>query len=258
MSWLGKLIGAAIGLYFGGPIGAIAGLLIGHYLYDRDRSPASSAADARSVQQAFFKTTFQVMGYVCKADGRVSAAEIQTAEAVMRHMALNPEQRRRAIEYFNEGKSPGFVLERTLDEFTRACRGRRLLYRMFLEVQIQAAFADGIVDPVEQRTLLNIAQRLGLSQADLSRLETLLRGGAPHGASAQSRQDDLAKAYEVLGVAPNAPDADVKKAYRRLMNQHHPDKLVSKGLPPEMMKMAQERTQEIRAAYDTVQAARKR
>jgi DnaJ like chaperone protein len=60
----------------------------------------------------------------------------------------------------------------------------------------------------------------------------------------------------VLGVAAGATDAEVKTAYRRLMNQHHPDKLVAKGLPEEMVALATEKTQEIKAAYDTVKAAR--
>ena len=64
------------------------------------------------------------------------------------------------------------------------------------------------------------------------------------------------QAYAVLGVSPHEADADVKRAYRRLMNQHHPDKLVAKGLPEEMMRAATEKTQEIKAAYERVKEAR--
>ena len=69
-------------------------------------------------------------------------------------------------------------------------------------------------------------------------------------------QSTLKAAYQVLGVAETASDAEVKKAYRRLMNQHHPDKLVAKGLPEEMMKLATEKTQEIKNAYEQIKIVR--
>jgi len=74
---------------------------------------------------------------------------------------------------------------------------------------------------------------------------------------AQSSQVSIEEAYKVLGVSSDVDDAQLKKAYRRLMSQHHPDKLVAKGLPPEMMQLAKEKTQEIQAAYDRVKTARK-
>ena len=64
------------------------------------------------------------------------------------------------------------------------------------------------------------------------------------------------EAYGVLGVAPTASDRDVKTAYRRLMNQHHPDKQAARGLPDSMMEIAKERTSEIRAAYEVVKSHR--
>ena len=60
----------------------------------------------------------------------------------------------------------------------------------------------------------------------------------------------------MLNVQPDAGEAEVKRAYRRLMSQHHPDKLVSKGLPEEMVKVATRKTQEIKAAYEKIREAR--
>jgi len=74
----------------------------------------------------------------------------------------------------------------------------------------------------------------------------------------QSSEEALKEAYAVLGVTSAASDGEVKKAYRRQMNEHHPDKLVSKGMPEEMVKMATEKTQEIKAAYELVVAQRKK
>ena len=67
---------------------------------------------------------------------------------------------------------------------------------------------------------------------------------------------NIKDAYKVLGVQNDASDAEVKKAYRRLMSQHHPDKLVSKGLPDEMIRIATDRTHEIRKAYENIRSNR--
>ena len=68
----------------------------------------------------------------------------------------------------------------------------------------------------------------------------------------QSSGPTLSDAYKVLGVSESDDRNAVKRAYRRLMNEHHPDKLVAKGLPPEMMEMAKEKAQQIQAAYDLI------
>jgi DnaJ like chaperone protein len=180
-------------------------------------------------------------------------------------MSLSPEMRRTAIGLFNEGKSTAFDLDAVLDQFREECHRRRNLLQMFLEIQLHACFADGAVHAEERRVLQYICQRLGISRQEFAHLEALVRAARTFaGAGAQGgrwrgaapSRDRTAEAYEVLGVKRDASDAEVKTAYRRLMNQHHPDKLVAKGLPEEMVALATEKTQEIKAAYETVKAAR--
>jgi len=72
------------------------------------------------------------------------------------------------------------------------------------------------------------------------------------GQSGKSAQSQLDNAYKVLGVSTQASEKDVKNAYRKLMSQHHPDKLVAKGLPPEMMEVAKQKTQDIQGAYELI------
>lgn len=257
MIWIGKLLGTVIGYLLGNFLGALIGLGLGHWVDRRLAGTRIGLGNVREIRETFFRTTFSVMGHVCKADGRVSEAEIAAAEAVMSHMNLSPERRREAIEHFQAGKAADFDLDEAVDTFRRISHGQALLVRMFLEIQIQAALADGEVDDAERRVLLYIAHRLGLSEQDYARLEAFLRSGTRQrsGASAQPGQT-LADAYTELGVDESASDAEVKRAYRKLMNQHHPDKLVSRGLPESMIRVAQERTQEIQAAYETVKKAR--
>ena len=113
------------------------------------------------IQASFFAATFSVMGHVAKADGHVSAQEIALAEQLMAHMRLTRDQRQLAITLFNQGKSDRFELHPVLQQFKQECHRRTTLIRMFLEIQVQAAFADGKLDPSESRILQDIAAVLG-------------------------------------------------------------------------------------------------
>ena len=266
MSWWGKLMGGAFGFLLGGPLGALLGVALGHRL-DKgvDSLEGLGVGDQERVQTAFFTATFAVMGHIAKADGRVSQDEIALAEEVMRQMNLSPEMRRAAIRLFNEGKQPEFDLDAVLEQFRRECHRRRNLLRMFLEIQLHAAYADGRMDAAEAGVLRQISEALGFPEAEFRHLEAMVRaardfaaGGGAGAAGGPSPADRLREAYEVLGVPEDASDAEVKKAYRRLMNQHHPDKLVAKGLPEEMIALATEKTQEIKSAYETIRAARRK
>jgi len=260
----GKLIGGIFGYLITHNIwGVLIGVFIGHQ-FDRGlaRSGGGGFSGAWRVvnqaraQQAFFEATFSVMGCLAKADGRVSEAEIALARQVMDRMGLPEAARREAMRLFGRGKSSGFDLDGALDDFRQATRGQRNLLQMFLEIQIHAAYADGSMSEAERRLLLRVCERLGFSRSDFERLDAMVRAEM-HGFQAGGRRGpSLEDAYALLDVSPDAPDAEVKKAYRRLMNQHHPDKLVAKGLPEEMMKLAQEKTHEIRTAYERIKEAR--
>lgn len=268
MYWLGKIVGAAIGYWLGGPFGAIAGAILGHFLYDvkqgRPQAFGSGAATRAEIERAFFRTTFLVMGHVAKADGRVSEAEIAAAEAVMVRMRLNPAQREQAKQYFREGKGDDFPLAATLEEFRRRCRWRQPLILLFLEIQLQVALADRHVNPAESRVLGKVFEHLGFSRHEFERLLAMMRGAQHYyvyayaGGPRRPAAPSLADAYAVLGVPETASDAEIKKAYRRLMSQHHPDKLVARGLPKEMIELAKEKVQEINRAYDQLMKARSR
>ena len=252
------LLGGTFGYLVGGPIGAVLGAALGRSF---GRAVGSVNADQPDLsvreraQLAFFTATFGVMGQVAKADGHVSPDEIRLANQVMDELGLDPEQRRAARAIFNEGKSHRFPLDDVLDQLRSECGRATNLLRMFLEIQVQAAWADGGVHPEERRLLRHVAARLGFSAAICDEIERMV-GAGTRGPSRASAGPSLEDAYATLGVSADAPDAEVKRAYRRLMSRHHPDKLASKGLPEEMMRAATERTQQIKAAWDRVQAAR--
>lgn len=266
MSWWGTVLGGTFGFLLGGPLGALLGAALGRR-FDNSLQGLVAArmapGEQERVQTAFFTATFSVMGYLAKIDGQVSPQEIRLAETVMARMSLDEAMRRTAIGLFNEGKAADFALDAVLDQFRAECHRRRHLLQMFLEIQLYACYADGAVHAEEARVLRHISERLGFSRLEFAHLEALVRSAqgfagayGGHGAEPVAPRDRVAAAYEVLGVDSKAADAEVKAAYRRLMNQHHPDKLVAKGLPEEMVALATERTQEIKAAYETIKAAR--
>ncbi|MXZ81069.1 MAG: co-chaperone DjlA [Gammaproteobacteria bacterium] len=254
MSWWGKLIGGTVGFVLGGPLGALLGASLGHSIDSgRSRNAGHLPGAKERVQMAFFTATFSVMGHVSKADGKVTREEIDLAETVMREMSLDARQRELAKNLFMQGKAPGFDVNAVLDQFRAECHRRSTLLQLFLEVQIEAAFADGRLDGVERTVLEQIAARLRFPTGELDRLIEMI-AGMRGGFSGDAPTADRIDPYAVLGVTPETPLPEIRKAYRRLMSQHHPDKLVSKGLPEEMIRIANQKTHEIRKAWKTIQA----
>lgn len=260
----GKVLGAVFGyMLTKHPIGAIIGAIIGHR-FDKGIGFNFDALHQKSEQDrqaAFLYSTFSVMGHIAKAKGRVTDHEIQFASQYMSKLGLSSALRQQAQDAFREGKMAGFPLKERLQQFKVMCRGRDDVLLMFLEIQIQLAFADGKLDDEERVALHNIAKYLGFSAAQLDQLlEMIIAGAQFHsGQSSNGSQpnrpasaNQIDNAYKVLGIEKNSDEKTIKKAYRKLMSQHHPDKLVAKGLPKEMMEVAKQKTQDIQAAYEMI------
>jgi DnaJ like chaperone protein len=250
----GKLIGGFFGAFFG-PWGLIFGIAIGH-LFDKGLRLNMQLLEPDPVlaRRVFFKTTFMIMGYIAKSDGRVSEKEIQAARNAMVQLRLRPEQRMMAIQYFNQGKSPLFNWMASLDNFLRNCGNNPQMVQLFVEVQLKAAFADGVQNQQKRHLLEVLCDKLNIPRSVLSQMESHYQ--AEHvfrePPKRRSHTDELSLSYAILGVERTVTDQEVKKAYRQLMSQHHPDKLAAKGLPEGMIKMATEKTQRIQKAYTIV------
>lgn len=274
----GRILGVIIGGMLGGPLGAVVGFLIG-YAFDAGKfehwlGASSGRGEPRAeVQRVFFETTFSVMGHVAKADGRVTEREIVAAKKVMSRLGLDETARTRAIEAFNQGKTMDFDLDVALNALKKTCWYKPGLLRFFLETQIQIAYADSsVLSPHKQRILERICQHLGVSGFNFSQFEQQYRAqqnyqryqyGAYGSGHHQYQQQAsgisrLEEAYKILGVSQTVSDVELKKAYRKLMSENHPDRLMAKGVPQEMIKMATERTQQIQKAYEDICKSRGR
>jgi len=250
------VIGAFLGLFVGGFRGLIIGAAIGYAISWWLRH--SVLGGLHVVQSQLIDSTFSVMGAIAKADHVVTRDEIKVAEQVMTRLHLSGEPREAAKAAFNRGKAADFNLDAAVDEFANIARGRAPLLQLFLQVQYMAIAADGNVHPAEHEMLMRVARRLGLTERDVAQLEALLRtaSGGPSGAGAPSPRNKLEDAYAALGVTASASDTEIKRAYRRLMSQNHPDKLAARGLPESMREIAEERTREINTAYDLIKESR--
>lgn len=258
----GKVIGACFGFMLAGPLGILLGIFVGN-LFDKGMAGPSffTGRNQHYVQFTYFRTTFQVMGHVAKSDGRVSEDEIRVARSIMQRMNLNQDQTMQAIRFFNEGKQADFNLHDALTDLIQACHNQRMLLQMFVEIQFQAAEADGVESPVKQNILETICAQLGFSPL-FARFRQGFHQRAHGHSQGQRRQQQtqwrssIEDDYDLLEVNKDASNADIKRAYRKLMSQNHPDKLIAQGLPEEMIKLANEKTQRISAAYDRIKSAR--
>jgi DnaJ like chaperone protein len=276
MSWFGKVVGGTFGFMMAGPIGAALGAALGHKL-DRGEMQLGmlesgfEGTDPQRGQALFFDTLFSVMGHVAKADGRVSEAEIGAARAIMSRMRLNDQSRAAAIRLHLSGREAGFPLMARLEAFGRLAKPRSPVLRLFVELQVEAALADGQMDPRAEKMLLQICHRLDFSRFEFygirARLETERQFAdfrshshrfyrqyqSPPGVMPNA---PLREAYATLGLSPSATPDEIKRAYRKLISRHHPDKLSAQGVSSAHLRRATEQTQKIRKAYDVICKAR--
>lgn len=258
----GKIIGAFLGfLLTGNLFGILLGVFVGNlfdrgYIRNRLHVRHHRTTGSQTVQLLFFKATFMVMGHIAKADGRVSENEIQVARTIMQRMRLSDSQKQQAINYYRQGKQTDFSLHSILNELARASHNQRLLLQMFVEIQHQAALADGVLSSIKQGRLNQICQTLGVwpkfyqyrTYQDQRSDQRSYRSYQ----QTQSKRSSLQQAYDLLEIRETASKHEIKRAYRKLMSQHHPDKLIAKGLPKEMIKIATDKTQCISVAYEEI------
>lgn len=261
MAYLGKVTGAVAGLATGQAWLALVGLILGHQFdqgYASRRDAGDGAVRIDRLPPRFISALFATMGHLAKSDGRVCEAEIRAARILMHRLALTPARVRSAIGSFEDGKTSGFVLAATLaplrHDLAKHPERRALFVRLLLEVSL----SKGMMDRRERAALWGVCSELGMGRVELAQLEAILRAQKSFRRSAAGDADAgrVRRAYAVLGVSQSASNEDIKKAYRRLMNRNHPDKLSGDDTNPAAVAAAQKRTREIRGAYDMLRARR--
>jgi DnaJ like chaperone protein len=253
-----KLIGVVAGYFLFGWWGVFFGLILGSFI-DRVRAYGQGALNPlqNAVRQAvFLETVFISMGKLAKVDGRVSEEEVAHVEQFMQKLGMTTEHRQLAISWFKQGADTAFDIEPTLKRFVAVCGHTRNLKEVFLVYLVVMALADGHFHPAEEALLTDIAGRLGYGPTAFKHLLDMVRNQSHFAGQQVDSAATLDDAYKALGVSKDSTDAEIKRAYRKLMSQYHPDKLMGQGVPEDMIKMATEQAKEIQVAYDTIKKNR--
>ncbi|MDP3704872.1 MAG: co-chaperone DjlA [Legionellaceae bacterium] len=291
-TWWGKLIGAFFGYLIAGPMGALFGLLVGNF-FDRGLAEHFSkpywhyfAEQDQAVRHVFFESMFTILGHIAKTDGRISEEAIQQAKQIMNQMELNAAQKIVAQKYFNAGKNTSFNLYSMLGDLQKAIGSKPTLIRLFIEAQYQFIRQTGITKkkldimnnllacmrlaPLQQQQHFSeefswYSTTQNAYQQQRSSSNQQRSSSNQHHSSSNQRQqyhqphynhENVDDAYTVLGIKSTASQPEVKRAYRRRISLNHPDKLIAKGLPESAIKLANEKTQRIRKAYEQICALR--
>ncbi|MDB0008521.1 co-chaperone DjlA [Luminiphilus sp.] len=266
---IGKCIAGTMGFLAFGPAGLLFGLVLGH-AFDRGlwRALQLSGPEAVPMMRAqFFETSFTLLGFVAKADGRVSEAEVAQTESLFTQLRLTALQRRNAIEHFKAGSSSGFDPAPTVARFTQCLGPRRQAQHTLMAFLIGIALADGTFSEAEREALYQVAALLSLPQREVDQLISMANAQAQFQERYSSQSDyrrsgqssatnALHTAYAALGLQTDATSSEIKRRYRKLMSENHPDKLIAEGVPDELLRVGTERAQEITAAYEVIRESR--
>ena len=299
-SYKGRVIGFILGFIFANFFGAILFMILGYLFFDRpanlknqqNEEAVRAFTSNANYNESLVKVTFALMGYVARGAGRVNESHIEKSSQIMNVMGLNSQMRKTAIDAFNSGKSEDFNLNDTISEIKSLIGNNFSFVNFILEIQVQLALSDGVLEDEEYRRLMDIAVKLGASRDSMeqyirsrynemhfeqqfrdfyrSRYERGNTGSGYDYSSSDSSYDNssssysgsgfgsskLDSAYKILGVESSASDDEIKKAHKRLMLKYHPDRLASQGLTPEMIKLYTEKAKDIQAAFDLIKKER--
>ena len=253
-----KVIATLLGFYFFGFFGAIAAFFIGSMI---DRSITYGVGGVNPLSRAhresvFLSTVFILMGKIAKADGRVSEEEVAHVEQMFQKLGMGEAHRQKSIAVFKKGAAADFDIQPALNEFMAVCGHTASLRQMLLVYLIVMGLADGKLDFAEEVLLKSIALRLGYSQEMFQQLMAMVMNQTHFAGGQSSSPSALEDAYKALGVSKENTDQEIKRAYRKLMSQYHPDKLMGQGMPEDMIKMATAQAQEVQTAYDIIKKSR--
>ena len=252
MSVWGKIIGGAVGFFaMGGPLGALLGVAAGHLIDQTVKSRGDPAGEGRAarpdreeLQVAFTIAVIALAAKLAKADGRVTRNEVA---ALRRVFPIPDEAKDHAGRIFDEAKKSPEGFEPYARQIATLLRGRPAVLEDLLGALLMIAHSDGSYHPSERAAIAEIGRIFGFGPADVRRIEnTFVAGGATTGADP----------YEVLGLSGSATDAEVRRVYRKLLRENHPDRAIAQGLPKEFVEVANKKMAEINAAYDRIKAER--
>lgn len=250
MSFLGTVIGATIGMFLGGPLGAIAGAAFGS-MASSGKSDKYSArygqrmSSTEHAQVTFYVGVFSMLAKLAQVDGEVSDAERAKIEEFMaQDLRLDEPTKQSARRIFDTALSSRETFHSIANQFYREFRYQPQFFELMIDIMIRVSTADSRgLTPQEETIIIDAVHIFRISETRYQQLKS-------------RHVQHTANYYSVLGCSPADGDDAIKKAYRRLVNEYHPDKIASRGLPEEFEKLAADKFREIQQAYEAIRRER--
>ena len=271
MSCLGTLIGGTIGLFLGGPLGAIAGAAFGSFIsgagtrftgeaQNRDRYSewyGNRMNRSQHSQMTFFVGAFSMLAKLAAVDGSVSEKERRKVEEFMdRDLNLDSATKESAFRIFDTAVNASETFYQFSNQFYREFRYQPQLLELMIDIMLRVANEDGGISGAEETLIIDAVHIFHLSDNLYARLKAKHTGGYSGFSGSSYSTAGTDAAYSVLGCSRSDSNDSLKKAYRKLVNEYHPDKIAAKGLPEEFQKAAKAKFIEIQNAWDKIKTER--
>jgi DnaJ like chaperone protein len=238
MSIWGKVIGGVAGFAVGGPIGALLGSAAGHLMVDKRRAAAGRDG---TKQIAFTIGVIALGAKMAKADGVVTSDEVAAFKEVFH---IPPEEMKNVGRVFDLARRDAHGFEPYAEQIASLFADSPQVLEDLIDGLFHIAKADNVMHPAELEFLRDVAAIFGFDDNEFARIREGHLG------------PDEADPYQVLGVARDISEGDLKTAYRKLIREHHPDTLIAQGLPQEFVDVANGKLATINDAYDRIEAER--
>ncbi len=268
---LNQRLGASIGMMAFGPFGAFYGAFIGkgldNLLGQNNNLQINQATNTKLYKNkcrrtnpsnkelniVFFNCLFSIMGMLIKQCNLGRKTELKQLQIVMDHMKLSIDLRLDAINQFYNGQQSDYCIENALDSLLAISERRINPSRMIVEILLQSIYMHNKFIPTGDSIIRQTVSILQIDEDELLQIKALVHSYNQHKIKKKgNRLFELNNAYDVLGLNKQADKKEIRSKYKKLMNQHHPDKLISKGFPEELCLIATEKTQEIKNAYELI------
>ena len=236
MSIWGSLLGGVIGFSLGGPFGALLGSFLGGKI--SNISSSNTFASQQNSQQIFALSLIILSAKLSKADGRVSKEELI---AVKDKLQIPDSEIDQVAKIFNKAKDESTGYEPYAKQISEIFKGNQNVLEEVINILFYIAEADGHVSNEEESMIANIAFIFGLSQNQYESIKE------------SRKSSDKLNPYIVLESQPTDDLKSIRKKYIKLSKEHHPDLLISKGVPSEVINESKNKMRAINAAWDQIQ-----
>jgi len=239
MSIWGKIIGGATGFAFGGPLGALLGGVAGHAL-DKIKTKRKLPEETALKQIGFTIGVIVLSAKMAKADGKVTEEEIK---AFKEKINVPDNEIKNVAKLWDQAKKTTDGFEVYAKQISDLLGRNSSVLEELLNLLITIAQADGKITIPEIKYLKKVGDIFGFSNEDFERIYS-------------SKSGFYTDPYQVLGVSRNTTIEEIKKKWKQLAINHHPDRLISQGIPEDLIQKSTSRLKEINNAWDTIQNQR--